>query len=810
MSGSVYNASPVNIIRNIGEAKKMATLTSPGVSVTVEDQSLYQDVSPTTTPLIILATRSNKTRPDGTGIAPGTTEANKLRLVTSQREVLQLLGDPVFVTSGGEQVHGHETNEYGLHALWSFMGRYSRAFYIRADIDLAGLVPTKTEPLSPPLNNTYWIDISNSVGGLYRRNAGNTAWESVTSHFVTSAPDASLGSDGDWAFDYSNTNGTLKVRADDDSWNALGSIDLTAVTIDGRTATTNKLWQKDTAPTGAGANDYWLKTSGYDSFDIKLKRYRASDNTWEDIKPIRSTTTPTVTKDGTVWEDTSSFNANGTRPLKVALSGSFISLVHVVQENAPTTDPEDGDLWFNDTLDFKMYVEDTNAWAEIETTTNANPTNRQKVISGSAPTSPATGAIWIDSSGFELDVFPVIKRYTGSTWEDITDSVVISNTYTSASTVDDGTFWINLADPETTNTIKVWDSTYEPEIVNAAGDALESFSSSTHRRWKPFVGAVFGRRAQRKAVVTALQEAMVNNDDARSDAYYFQLISSPGYAELYDEIITLNTDIKEIAFGVSDVPARMIPSGIPTGREVTVTAWKANSNAASETGEDGFTSSGYPFMAQWYPWALSTNVDGQSVFVPSSTIALRTLAFNDSVAKPWSAPMGDRRGLVTNASSVGYLTDSGKYQVINLTNGQRDVLYENNVNPIAFFHNKGLRVWGQKTTFGVTSALDRINVARLIVKMKYDLNNSLTGFIGEPADPITWASARNIVERYLAGLKSLRAIYDGAVRVDGENNTSERIDRNELWVDVAIRPVKTVEFIYVPIKIYNTADEFEF
>jgi hypothetical protein len=789
----------------------MTTLSSPGVSVTVEDQSLYQDVSPTTTPLVVFATRKNKAKPDGTGTALGTSESNKLRLVTSQRDVLQLYGDPVFVTSGGEQVHGHETNEYGLHALWSFMGRYSRAYCIRADIDLGGLIATTSEPLSPPADGTYWIDKDSSVGGIYRRNAANTAWEAVTVHFVTTAPDSGLGADGDWAFDYSDTNGTLKVRADDDSWNALGTANLTTTDIDGRNSTNNKLWQSATAPTGAGANDYWLKTSSANGgFDLKLKKYRASDDTWVDVTPIRSSSTPTTTTDGTVWEDTTNFNTNGTRPLKVATSGSFGALTAVVQDDAPTTDPSDGDLWFDDTLDFKMYIEASNAWEEVETTTDADPTNREKYISASAPSSPATGAIWVDVSGVNLDTFPVIKRYTGSSWEDITDSVVISSTYTAASTVDDGTYWINLADPATKNTVKVWDSTYEPPVVNGDGDDLETFSASTHRRWKPMVGATFGRRAQREAVVTALQAVMVNNQDARSDAYYYQLIAAPGYPELYDEIVTLNTDIKEVAFGIADVPSRMIPSGVPVGKEVTITQWKANAKAAAATGEDGFTSSGYPYAAHWYPWALSTNVDGTNVMVPSSTVALRTLAYNDSVAKAWFAPMGDRRGIVTNAASVGYLTDAGEYSVLNLTPGQRDVVYDNNVNPIAFFYNKGLRVWGQKTSYGTTSALDRINVARLIAKMRYDLNSSLTGFIGEPADPITWASARNIVERYLAGLKSLRAIYDGAVRCDGNNNTSARIDRNELWVDVAIRPIKAVEFIYVPIKIYNTADEFDF
>ena len=781
------------------------TLNAPGVSVSVDDQSTYPDVFPTTTPLIILATRGSKTVPGSTGIAAGTVESNVLRKLTSAREVYQTLGSPTFVTSAGSPVHGDETNEYGLHALWDFLRFSNGAYYLRADIDLGQLVPSATEPEDPPVDGTYWIDSGSVVGGFYRRNAADTGWDAVPSSVYTTAPQSGDGSAGDIALDYSTADGIIKIKGDS-AWNALGSVDLTATQIQSRTATNDTLWISPTAPTGAGANDYWWKTgTTAGSMDLKLKMYRASDDTWVSVTVVRSTTQPSSPTTGTVWEDLSSVESDGKRPLKIYGGSSFSALTTVVQDTAPSADPSDGTLWYDDTItDFAMYVESSNEWAEVATTTNANPTNKQKVISASAPTSPDSGAIWIDISGPNFDNFPVIKRYTGSSWEDITDSVTIG-TYTDPSLVTDGTYFINLDDPSTKNTVKVYDSTYEPVIVDTGTGAAATFDAAVNGRWKPYVGARFGRKAQRYAVVRALQSAISSNDSIRSSAVRFDLVAVPGYPELFDELVTLTTDLKNTVFAVGDTPIRMKPNGVAKGTEITATDWKTNANGASSTGEDGFASSGTWSAALYSPWGMFTNSDGNNVVVPPSTIALRTIAYSDSLAYPWFAPMGDKRGIVSNATSVGYLDDDGVFQTLNLTEGQQGIMYDLDINPIVFFLNSGLRVWGQKTSYGVNSALDRINVARLVAEIKYELEKDLRGFIGDPADPLTWASARNLVNKRLGGIKNLRGLKDYAVRCDENNNTADRIDRNEMWVDVAIKPLKAVEFIYVPIKIVDQA-----
>jgi len=108
----------------------MATLTSPGVSITTTDESFYTPASQGTVPLLIIATKQDKSNPDGSGTASFSTaaEAGKLKLITSQRELLQSYGDPLFYSSGGSQQHGTAINEYGLLAAHSFLGISSRAY----------------------------------------------------------------------------------------------------------------------------------------------------------------------------------------------------------------------------------------------------------------------------------------------------------------------------------------------------------------------------------------------------------------------------------------------------------------------------------------------------------------------------------------------------------------------------------------------------------------------------------------------------------------------------------------------------------
>ena len=184
---------------------------------------------------------------------------------------------------------------------------------------------------------------------------------------------------------------------------------------------------------------------------------------------------------------------------------------------------------------------------------------------------------------------------------------------------------------------------------------------------------------------------------------------------------------------------------------------------------------------------------------------LRTIALSDNVAYPWFAPAGTRRGTVTNASSVGYVDgQTGEFVTVALNTGQRDALAAIHVNPITYIGGVGLVAYGQKTRQLVASSLDRINVARLVIYLRYQLNALAKPYIFEPNDTITRNEISNEINQLLLNLTGERALYDYLVVCDTSNNTPSRIDANELYVDIAIEPVKAVEFIYIPLRLENT------
>ena len=128
------------------------------------------------------------------------------------------------------------------------------------------------------------------------------------------------------------------------------------------------------------------------------------------------------------------------------------------------------------------------------------------------------------------------------------------------------------------------------------------------------------------------------------------------------------------------------------------------------------------------------------------------------------------------------------------------------VNPITFFSGAGIVNFGNLTKTSASSALDRINVSRLAVYLRSQLDSIAKPFIFEPNDQLTRNELKQSVESFMLELVAQRGLYDFAVVCDETNNTAARIDRNELYVDVAIEPVKAVEFIFIPVRLKNTGE----
>ena len=163
--------------------------------------------------------------------------------------------------------------------------------------------------------------------------------------------------------------------------------------------------------------------------------------------------------------------------------------------------------------------------------------------------------------------------------------------------------------------------------------------------------------------------------------------------------------------------------------------------------------------------------------------------------------------MIDNATAIGYIQSAtGEFVQTAIGQGIRDVLYSNNINPITFIPGVGITNFGNKTRQATNTALDRINVARLVAFLRGRLEEIGKQYLFEPNDQITRNQISNTVNSLMIDLVAKRALYDYLVVCDLSNNTPFRIDNNELWLDVAIEPVKAVEFIYIPLRIKNTGE----
>lgn len=509
---------------------------------------------------------------------------------------------------------------------------------------------------------------------------------------------------------------------------------------------------------------------------------------------------------------------SGTNFLDTAVSGTnFIYsnwsyLSYVAEGSSPTEDVTNGTLWYNNDIKVDILINNgAGSWEEF---------SDDIFIQTATPSTGVTqGDLWIDPS--RQDEYPFIQRYNGVEWVEVDNTdqtspqgIIFSDarpspTFGTDSGVNNGGGATPDLDPDrpdpllypknmllfntrySTNNVKefVSDYTFEGVVV---GDRWVT-KSGNRVDGSPYMG----RFAVKRVITNALAAAMQNNEDIRAESIFYNVMAAPGFPELIDEMVTLNIDRKETAFIVGDTPMRLNPTG------TSIENWATNANNSASNSEEGLLTS-YTYLGLYYPAGFTTSLTGEEVVVPASHIALRTIGFNDQVAYPWFAPAGYQRGTVTNAVNVGFVNDEDEFVPVELNQGQRDVLYTNNINPIAFRPNRGLVVFGQKTRHPLSSALDRVNVARLVNYIRYIAPQLAEPFLYQPNDEITRRQVTRVFERFLEELVVLRGLTDYAVICDSSNNFAARIDRNELWIDLVIIPTRSIDFIYIPVRVRNT------
>ena len=379
-----------------------------------------------------------------------------------------------------------------------------------------------------------------------------------------------------------------------------------------------------------------------------------------------------------------------------------------------------------------------------------------------------------------------VKRYVADYFVNTAFNVNVwqsGTTYSTGTKVLWGsTLYVSLQNSNTNN---------NPAVSPSYWSMLQSAAWVTDSGLKDDGTPYAGHHAQRAIVVAAMNAAVEANTEIREEQFKFQLICAPGYPELITNLVALNNDRANTAFIIGDTPLDL------STNVVDITNW---SNDTTGTG----LATNDPYLAVYYPSGLSTDLSGNEIMVPPSHMALRTYMYSDNVSYPWFAPAGTRRGLVNNATDLGYLnTTTGEFVRTGVSQALRDALYQLKINPITILPGIGLVVWGQKTRDPSTESMDRVNVARLVNYLRTIFASAGNAFLFEPNDKITRDQFAAQLNSALNDLVAKRGIYDYLVVCDTTNNTPDVIANNQMYADVAIEPEKAVEFIYIPIRLYN-------
>ena len=205
------------------------------------------------------------------------------------------------------------------------------------------------------------------------------------------------------------------------------------------------------------------------------------------------------------------------------------------------------------------------------------------------------------------------------------------------------------------------------------------------------------------------------------------------------------------------------------------------------------------YAATYWPWLKTINLSGQQTWVPASTMIPGVYAFNDNVEAPWFAPAGVNRGVLTSVSATEKI----------ITQASRDLLYQSNINPIASFSGvPNPVVFGQKTLQKKKSALDRVNVRRLLIELKSYISQVANNFVFEQNDTATRENFLSIVNPYLASVQQQQGLTAYQVIMDETNNTPNVVDNNQLIGQIYIQPTRTAEFIILDFNILPTGATF--
>jgi len=335
-----------------------------------------------------------------------------------------------------------------------------------------------------------------------------------------------------------------------------------------------------------------------------------------------------------------------------------------------------------------------------------------------------------------------------------------------------------------------------PNYFDANGIAVSAYTASIPVNGSGSLDGAFGGATGTVSPIVNLYDKISTNTQGvmgydynnmialfgNREAYQFNLLFTPGLLnDTHTSQITniiLNTQNRGDNMFVAD----LVTYGSTVSQAITQAQTRDTSYAAS-----------------YWPWVrIIDPATGKHVWVPASTVIPGVYAFNDKVSAPWFAPAGINRGGLSTVLQAE----------LKLTQANRDSLYSNNVNPIATLPKQGVVVYGQKTLQKADSALDRVNVRRLMIELKNYIRQIADTVVFEQNTLATRTSFLNRVNPYLEGIQQKQGLYAFKVIMDDSNNGPAVIDQNQLVGQIYVQPTRTAEFISLDFILLPTGAQF--
>lgn len=289
---------------------------------------------------------------------------------------------------------------------------------------------------------------------------------------------------------------------------------------------------------------------------------------------------------------------------------------------------------------------------------------------------------------------------------------------------------------------------------------------------------------------------------ADPDRLETNLIAAPGIrkSQITDKILT-TCEARGDAFAIID-----IEDGYQTTTETTESFRNRLGSVSTAVTNLRARKLNSSYGCAYYPWVqIRDSISNQLVWVPPSVVIVGTLASSEKASEVWFAPAGfNRGGLSTGAAGLPVINVAEK-----LTSKQRDDLYSANINPIASFPSEGIVVFGQKTLQVTPSALDRINVRRLMIYIKKQISRFSASVLFDPNVTVTWNRFKAAVEPFLASVQARLGLTEYRLILDETTTTPDLVDRNILYAKILLKPARAIEFIAVDFVISRTGASFQ-